>query len=282
MQCALPSGAGTLVRRVCRCRCTFADRQTDTAFQVDGSFTGCLRSNLALAVKRAAALGADDPRKGGSPMQVTYDFSGKNVLLIGGTTGIGRADRAWPSPRPARISFLTGLGKEPAPSSRTCAIRRQGRDRVRRGQCPRPEGDAGASRARLRALRPHRHRLQQCRHPRQDRAGPGPRRIRLLRSHRRQPEGHLPRPQVPGPAHDRGRRRGDRQHLVAVRRHGLRHHGGLLRQQVGRHRPHQFRGARSRPEEHPGQCHRAGLGDDAAAQRHVRQRAERRRTRSCR
>jgi NAD(P)-dependent dehydrogenase (short-subunit alcohol dehydrogenase family) len=24
-------------------------------------------------------------------MQVTYDFSGKSVLLIGGTTGIGRA-----------------------------------------------------------------------------------------------------------------------------------------------------------------------------------------------
>jgi NAD(P)-dependent dehydrogenase (short-subunit alcohol dehydrogenase family) len=44
-------------------------------------------------------------------MNVTYDFSGKNVLLIGGTTGIGRATALAFAKSGANL-FLTGLGKE--------------------------------------------------------------------------------------------------------------------------------------------------------------------------
>lgn len=42
-------------------------------------------------------------------MQVTYDFSGKNVLLIGGTTGIGRAT-ALAFARAGANLFVAGLG----------------------------------------------------------------------------------------------------------------------------------------------------------------------------
>jgi NAD(P)-dependent dehydrogenase (short-subunit alcohol dehydrogenase family) len=44
-------------------------------------------------------------------MNVTYDFSGKNVLLIGGTTGIGRAT-ALAFARAGANLFVTGLGKD--------------------------------------------------------------------------------------------------------------------------------------------------------------------------
>lgn len=44
-------------------------------------------------------------------MNVTYDFSGKSVLLIGGTTGIGRAT-ALAFARSGANVFLTGIGQE--------------------------------------------------------------------------------------------------------------------------------------------------------------------------
>jgi NAD(P)-dependent dehydrogenase (short-subunit alcohol dehydrogenase family) len=44
-------------------------------------------------------------------MNVTYDFSGKNVLLIGGTTGIGRATALAFAKAGANL-FVTGLGAE--------------------------------------------------------------------------------------------------------------------------------------------------------------------------
>ena len=44
-------------------------------------------------------------------MQVTYDFSGKNVLLIGGTTGIGRATALAFAEAGANL-FVSGLGAE--------------------------------------------------------------------------------------------------------------------------------------------------------------------------
>ena len=42
-------------------------------------------------------------------MQVTYDFSGKSVLLIGGTTGIGRATAHAFAKAGANL-FVAGLG----------------------------------------------------------------------------------------------------------------------------------------------------------------------------
>jgi len=42
-------------------------------------------------------------------MQVTYDFSGKSVLLIGGTTGIGRATANAFAKAGANL-FVAGLG----------------------------------------------------------------------------------------------------------------------------------------------------------------------------
>lgn len=44
-------------------------------------------------------------------MQVNYDFSGKNVLLIGGTTGIGRATALAFAKAGANL-YVTGMGKE--------------------------------------------------------------------------------------------------------------------------------------------------------------------------
>jgi len=44
-------------------------------------------------------------------MQVTYDFSGKNVLLIGGTTGIGRATALAFAKSGANL-YVAGLGRE--------------------------------------------------------------------------------------------------------------------------------------------------------------------------
>ena len=44
-------------------------------------------------------------------MNVSYDFSGKNVLLIGGTTGIGRATALAFAKSGANL-FMTGLGKD--------------------------------------------------------------------------------------------------------------------------------------------------------------------------
>ncbi|MEJ8572972.1 SDR family NAD(P)-dependent oxidoreductase [Microbaculum marinum] len=44
-------------------------------------------------------------------MQVTYDFTGKNVLLIGGTTGIGRATARAFAEAGANL-FVSGLGAE--------------------------------------------------------------------------------------------------------------------------------------------------------------------------
>lgn len=44
-------------------------------------------------------------------MQVTYDFSGKNVLLIGGTTGIGRATALAFAKSGANL-FVSGIGRE--------------------------------------------------------------------------------------------------------------------------------------------------------------------------
>jgi NAD(P)-dependent dehydrogenase (short-subunit alcohol dehydrogenase family) len=44
-------------------------------------------------------------------MEVTYNFTGKNVLLIGGTTGIGRAT-ALAFARAGANLFLAGLGKD--------------------------------------------------------------------------------------------------------------------------------------------------------------------------
>ena len=43
-------------------------------------------------------------------MQVTYDFSGKSVLLIGGTTGIGPRRLRALSPRRAPYLFVSGIG----------------------------------------------------------------------------------------------------------------------------------------------------------------------------
>lgn len=45
------------------------------------------------------------------PVQVNYDFSGKNVLLIGGTTGIGRATALAFAKAGANL-FVTGMGRE--------------------------------------------------------------------------------------------------------------------------------------------------------------------------
>ena len=69
-----------------------------------------------------AATDASNPRRrtaGGSlkrrpaeeemAMQVTYDFSGKSVLLIGGTTGIGRATALAFAKAGANI-FVAGVG----------------------------------------------------------------------------------------------------------------------------------------------------------------------------
>jgi NAD(P)-dependent dehydrogenase (short-subunit alcohol dehydrogenase family) len=44
-------------------------------------------------------------------VQVNYDFSGKNVLLIGGTTGIGRATAVAFAKTGANL-FVSGIGKE--------------------------------------------------------------------------------------------------------------------------------------------------------------------------
>ena len=70
-------------------------------------------------------------------MNVTYDFSGKNVLLIGGTTGIGRATALAFAKSGANL-FMTGLGKD-AGRGRGQGRARQfwRRDRVRRGRRPR-------------------------------------------------------------------------------------------------------------------------------------------------
>jgi len=43
--------------------------------------------------------------------QVKYDFSGKNVLLVGGTTGIGRAT-ALAFAKSGANMFVAGLGAE--------------------------------------------------------------------------------------------------------------------------------------------------------------------------
>jgi len=48
-------------------------------------------------------------------MQVNYDFSGKNVILIGGTTGIGRAT-ALAFARAGANLFVSGIGAKPGAS----------------------------------------------------------------------------------------------------------------------------------------------------------------------
>ena len=55
-------------------------------------------------------------------MQVTYDFSGKSVLLIGGTTGIGRATANAFAKAGANL-FVAGLAPLKARASRTKSSR---------------------------------------------------------------------------------------------------------------------------------------------------------------
>ena len=190
-------------------------------------------------------------------MQVTYDFSGKSVLLIGGTTGIGRATANAFAKAGANL-FVAGLGAAQGASLKDeIKALKTGRRRIRRSRRARRQSDGRPAQTGLRAVRPDRRRLQQCRRAGQDRAGPGPGRRRFQSPHGCEPEGHLPGSQASGAAYDRSRRRRDRQHLLAVRRHGLRHDGGLLRQQMGRHRPHQLGRSRSRAQEHPRERHRS-------------------------
>ena len=125
-------------------------------------------------------------------MQVTYDFSGKSVLLIGGTTGIGRATRIAFAKAGANL-FVAGLGaahgaslKEEIKSLKTVEVEFAEVD-VRDAKAM-----ADLHKQGLRAVRPDRHRLQQRRRAGQDRAGPGSGRGRLQFPHGREPQGHIP------------------------------------------------------------------------------------------
>jgi NADP-dependent 3-hydroxy acid dehydrogenase YdfG len=62
---------------------------------------------MASALRRLS--GPNSMLKRNLAMQVTYDFSGKSVLLIGGTTGIGRATANAFAKAGANL-FVAGLG----------------------------------------------------------------------------------------------------------------------------------------------------------------------------
>lgn len=107
-------------------------------------------------------------------MQVTYDFSGKSVLLIGGTTGIGRATANAFAKAGANL-FVAGLGAAQGASLKD-EIKA-----MKKGDVEFTEVDVRDAKAMgrpaqtgLRAVRPDRRRLQQCRRAGQDRARSGP------------------------------------------------------------------------------------------------------------
>ncbi|MBL8895880.1 MAG: SDR family NAD(P)-dependent oxidoreductase, partial [Rhizobiales bacterium] len=61
-------------------------------------------------IKREGCAGARQGL-GGTSVQVTYDFSGKSALLIGGTTGIGRATALAFAKAGANL-FVAGIGAQ--------------------------------------------------------------------------------------------------------------------------------------------------------------------------
>ena len=203
--------------------------------------------------------------------------TGRIALVTGASGGLG-------------AHFAAAFGSAPAPASpwrpaglEGCvAVRARdpGRGRRGRGRSALDVADAASVTApifggRGRTFRPARHPRQQCRH-RHDDLRPGPRRDRVGRRPRHEPQGRLPlRPG--GGAADEGRwRRRDRQRRLDPGLTGRGRRRGLCGLEGGARPAHQGAGARMGAARHPRQRALPGLCRDGDQPRLLRQRGRRR------